>query len=80
MALKKVEPQYYYAAYGLVGGITGGVLSSILQPWLAWGIAGVVGSLLPLPYKKRTFRMFAVQLVVVGVSSALIAQLVYSLM
>jgi hypothetical protein len=80
MALKKVEPRYYYAAYGMIGGITGGVLSGVLQPWLAWGIAGVAMSLLPLPNKRRTFRMFALQLVVVGVSSALMAQLIYSLM
>jgi hypothetical protein len=77
VALKKVEPQYYYAAYGLVGGITGGVLSVVLQPWLAWGIAGVVGCLLPLPNKKRTFRMFALQLLVVGVGAGLGGQLVY---
>jgi hypothetical protein len=76
MELKKANPRYYYAAYGLVGGITGGVLSSLLQPWLAWGIAGVAMSLLPLPNKKRTFGMFVLQLVVVAVSAALFAQLV----
>jgi hypothetical protein len=78
--MKEINPRFYYAAAGLVCGLTGGVLSAIMKPWLAWGIAGMAMSLLPLSGRRRTLWTFILQLVVLGVGAAIIGQLAYTLL